>query len=245
MPKPRIVITGMGQVTPLGTGVEKNWEAVCQGRSGIKTIEHFDVSDLSTKIAGYVDFAPEQFMGKQDIRRTDAFIHFALGCSAMAMEDSGLIVNTENAHRVGVLIGTGMGGLQTFEDAFHILEKKGTDRVSPFHIPAIIDNLASGRVAIKYGAKGPNLCVVTACSAGTHSIGQGYRLILHGYADAVIAGGTEASVSRLGLAGFCAMRALSKRNDSPEEASRPFDKERDGFVMGEGAGVLVLAYIAR
>jgi len=231
----------MGLVTPLGTGVEKNWEGVCQGRSGIRRIRHFEVSDIASQIAGLVpDFDPGAFMEKKEIRRTDPFIRFAMVCSSTALRDSGLEINSSNAGRIGVVIGSGMGGLQSIENGMDVLREKGPDRISPFLVPMVIANLAAGRVAIDLGAKGPNLCFTTACTAGTHSLGHAYRLIRHGHADAVIAGGSEACVSRFGMVAFCAMRALSKRNDEPEKASRPFDKDRDGFVIGEGAGILIL-----
>jgi len=237
----RVVVTGLGLITPVGLNLEENWTSIINGRSGIRRIEHFDVSDLSCQIAGLVtDFDASQYIEKKEIKRIDPFIQFALAASSQAMEDAGLTITDENAHRVAVVVGSGMGGLQTFELGKEILHDKGPSRISPFHLPSTIANLATGRIAIRYGAKGPNFCIVTACSAGTHSIGHGYRLIRHGYADAVISGGTEACVTRLSLAGFCAMRALTKQNDPPEEACRPFDKDRDGFIMGEGAGVLIL-----
>ena len=237
----RVVVTGMGQVTPLGVGMETNWEALCRGRSGIRKISHFDVSDIASQIAGIVTgFDPEKFLDKKEIRRTDPFIHYAMASSFLALQDAGLEINSENAGRVGVVIGSGMGGLKSIEDHHNRLLAKGPDRISPFLIPMIIANLAPGRVAIQTGAKGPNLCFSTACTAGTHSLGHSFRLIRHGYADAIISGGAEACVTRLGMVGFCAMRALSRRNNAPEEASRPFEKDRDGFVIGEGAGVLIL-----
>ena len=237
----RVVVTGMGLITPLGVGVEENWKALCEGRSGIRKITRFQVSDLPSQVAGMVtDFDPGRFLDRKEARRMDPFIQYAMVASILAVEDSGFVINEENAHRVGVVIGSGMGGLQTMEQAMDVVHDKGPDRISPFHVPMVIANLAPGQVAIHFGATGPNLCITTACSSGTHSIGHGFRLIRHGYSDAVIAGGTEASVTRMGVAGFCAMRALSKRNDPPEAASRPFEKDRDGFVMGEGAGIVVL-----
>jgi len=231
----------MGLLTPLGVGLEQNWQMLVQGRTGIHRVERFDVSDLPAQMAGVVTgFDPLRYMEKKEVKSTDPFIQFALAASAMALEDSGLVIDAGNAFRVGVLIGSGMGGLQTIEKGYDVFYEKGPDRMSPFFIPNIIANLAPGRVAIQHGIKGPNLCIVTACSAGTHSLGHGYRLIGWGHADAVLAGGTEACVTRMGIAGFCGMRALSRRNHDPEGASRPFDKERDGFVIGEGAGVLVL-----
>jgi len=237
----RVVVTGMGLVTPLGIGVDRNWEALCKGRSGISGIDRFEVSDLACQIAGLVrDFDPEQFMDKKEVRRTDPFVHFALAASALAAQDAGTFIRNGNADRVGVMIGTGFGGLQTCESAYHVLQKKGPGRMSPFYIPMIIPNLAPGQIAIRFGAKGPNLCFSTACSASTHSVGHAYRLIRDGEADAMIAGGSEAAVTRLAVSAFAAMRALSRRNDDPEGACRPFERDRDGFVMGEGAGVLIL-----
>jgi 3-oxoacyl-[acyl-carrier-protein] synthase II len=231
----------LGLLTPLGVGVEQNWERICRGDPGIHKVERFDVSDLPSQMAGIVSgFDPHRYMEKKEVKSTDPFIQFALAASAMAVEDAGLVISPENEYRVGVLIGSGMGGLQTIEKGYDTFYSKGPDRMSPFFVPNIIANLAPGRVAIQHGIKGPNLCIVTACSAGTHSVGHGYRLIREGHADTVLAGGTEACVTRIGIAGFCAMRALSRRNDSPETASRPFEKDRDGFVIGEGAGVLIL-----
>ena len=237
----RVVVTGMGLVTPLGIGVEQNWEALCKGRSGIRRIDRFDVSDLSCQIAGLVsEFDPEQFMDRKEVRRTDPFVHFGLAASVLAVEDTGSFIRSGNADRVGVVFGTGFGGLQTCEHAYGVLQNKGPARMSPFYVPMIIPNLAPGQIAIRFGAKGPNLCFSTACSASTHSVGHAYRLIREGEADAVIAGGAEAAVTRLGVSAFAAMRALSRRNDDPEGACRPFERDRDGFVMGEGAGVLIL-----
>jgi 3-oxoacyl-[acyl-carrier-protein] synthase II len=231
----------MGLVTPLGVGVDRNWEALCKGRSGISGIDRFDVSDLACQIAGLVrDFDPLQFMDKKEVRRTDPFVHFALAASVLAAQDAGTFIRNGNADRVGVVLGTGFGGLQTCESAYHVLLQKGPGRMSPFYIPMIIPNLAPGQIAIRFGAKGPNLCFSTACSASTHSVGHAYRLIREGEADAVITGGAEAAVTRLAVSAFAAMRALSTRNDDPEGACRPFERDRDGFVMGEGAGVLIL-----
>lgn len=237
----RVVITGLGMVTPLGTGIEKNWEAVCSGKSGIRPIEKFDVSSYSCQIAGQVtDFRSEDFMDKQQLRRFDIFIHYALASARMAMEDSGLKIDSKNANRVGCVTGSGLGGLTMLEHYHKVLLEKGPRRVSPFFIPGIIANMAPGQIAIEFGAKGPNLSIETACAAGCHGIGEGFRLIRDGVADAMITGGAEAVITPLALAGFCSMRALSTRNHEPEKASRPFDLERDGFVMGEGAGILVL-----
>jgi 3-oxoacyl-[acyl-carrier-protein] synthase II len=237
----RVVVTGMGLVTSLGVGVERNWEALCKGRSGIRKIDRFDVSDLACQIAGLVrDFDPEQFMDRKEVRRNDPFVHFGMAASEMAVAEAGPFIRNGNARRVGVVFGTGFGGLQTCEQAYHVLHEKGPGRMSPFYVPMIIPNLAAGQIAIRFGAKGPNLCFSTACSASTHSIGHAFRLVRDREADVVIAGGAEACVTRLGVSAFAAMRALSRRNDDPERACRPFERDRDGFVMGEGAGVLVL-----
>ena len=237
----RVVVTGLGMVTPLGTGVEKNWEAVCSGRSGIGPITKFDASLFSSRIAGEVkDFNSEDFMDKQQIRRFDIFIHYALASARMAMEDAGFSIKSSNSHRVGCVTGSGLGGLQMLEHYHSILKEKGPRRVSPFFIPGIIANMAPGQIAIEFGARGPNLSVQTACAAGTHAIGESFRLIKGDFADAMITGGSEAVITPLALAGFCNMRALSTRNDEPEKASRPFELNRDGFIMSEGAGILVI-----
>jgi len=239
--KRRVVITGLGMVTPLGTGVQKNWEAVCAGRSGIKLIEKFDVTDFPTKIAGEVrDFRSEDFMDKQSVRRFDVFVHYAVASARIAMEDSGLKIDSQNHHRVGSITGSGLGGLSMLEHYHSVLVDQGPRRVSPFFIPGIIANMAPGQIAIEFGVMGPNLSIETACAASGHAIGESYRLIKEGKADAMITGGSEAVVRPLALAGFCSMRALSTRNEEPEKASRPFDLNRDGFVMAEGSGILVL-----
>ena len=239
--KRRVVVTGLGLITPLGTGVEKTWSALCAGRSGIARITRFDPADQDCRIAGEVkDFEPGDYMEKKDIKKMDAFIHFAVGASLMAVEDAGLKITEENADRVGVYIGSGIGGLPAIEHYHKILLEKGPGRVSPFFIPMVIINLASGQVSMRLGARGPNSCAVTACATGNHCIGDAFRIIQHGEADAMVAGGAEAAITPLGVAGFAAAKALSTRNAEPERASRPFDKERDGFVLGEGAGVVVL-----
>ncbi|WP_447977820.1 beta-ketoacyl-ACP synthase II [Candidatus Nitrospira bockiana] len=237
----RVVVTGIGLVTPLGTGLEKTWKALCAGESGITRITRFDPTDYSTQIAGEVkDFDPAAFIEKKEIKKMDLFIHYAVGASQLAVDDAGLKVSPENAERVGVYIGSGIGGLSSIEHYHKVLQEKGPDRVSPFFIPMVIINLASGQVAIRLGARGPNSCAVTACATGNHCIGDAFRLIQRGDADAMVAGGAEAAITPLGVAGFGAARALSRRNDEPTRASRPFDRDRDGFVLGEGAGVLVL-----
>ncbi|MEE9419650.1 MAG: beta-ketoacyl-ACP synthase II [Desulfatiglandaceae bacterium] len=237
----RVVVTGLGMATPLGTGVEKNWEAVCTGKSGIGPITKFDASPFQSQIAGEVtDFRSEDFMAKQQIRRFDIFIHYAVASARMAMEDSGLKIDSSNAHRVGSITGSGLGGLTMLLHNHKVLLEKGPRRISPFFIPGIIANMAPGQIAIEFGAKGPNISIETACAASCHAVGEAFRLIREGVSDAIIAGGSEAVVNPLALGGFCSMRALSTRNDEPEKASRPFDLDRDGFVMGEGAGMLIL-----
>ncbi|MBI2878067.1 MAG: beta-ketoacyl-ACP synthase II [Candidatus Tectomicrobia bacterium] len=237
----RIVVTGLGLVTPLGMGVERNWERACRGETGIGRISRFDPSDLPCQIAGEVEgFDPADYMDKKEIKKMDFFIHYALAAASMAMEDSGLKVPDEEAERMGVLVGVGLGGLPAMEKYHELLLEGGHRKVSPFFIPMLIANLASGQVSIRYGLKGPNSCVATACASGAHAIGDSLRLIQRGEADVMVAGGAEATITPLAIAGFASMRALSGRNEEPTRASRPFDKERDGFVMGEGAGILIL-----
>jgi beta-ketoacyl-acyl-carrier-protein synthase II len=237
----RIVVTGLGLVTPLGTGVEKTWKALCAGESGIARITRFDPTGYDAQIAGEVkDFDPAQFIEKKEIKKMDTFIHYAVGASQLAVDDAMLKVAPEEATRVGVYIGSGIGGLGSIEHYHDVLKEKGPGRVSPFFIPMTIINLASGQVAIRLGAKGPNSCAVTACATGNHCIGDAYRLIQRGDADVMIAGGAEAAITPLGVAGFASAKALSFRNNEPTKASRPFDKDRDGFVLGEGAGVVVI-----
>jgi len=239
--KKRVVITGLGIVSPLGVGVETNWEALIAGRSGVVPITKFDASHHKTQIAGEVkDFRSEDFLSRKDIKRLDLFVHYAIAAARMAMEDSRLNVNEANADKIGCVLGTGLGGLNSLEACHSILLNKGPDRITPSFIPALIANMAPGQVSIEYGLKGPNLCFSTACSAGTHAIGESFRLIQSGKAVAMLGGGTEATITGLGVAGFNAMRAISTRNDEPEKASRPFERDRDGFVMAEGAGILVL-----
>ena len=240
-PARRVVVTGLGLVTPLGTGVEKTWKALCAGESGIGRITRFDPSGYDAQIAGEVkDFDPAQFIEKKEIKKMDTFIHYAVGASQLAVDDASLKVSPEEATRVGVYIGSGIGGLGSIEHYHDVLKEKGPGRVSPFFIPMTIINLASGQVAIRVGAKGPNSCAVTACATGNHCIGDAYRLIQRDDADVMIAGGAEAAITPLGVAGFASAKALSFRNNEPAKASRPFDKDRDGFVLGEGAGVVVL-----
>ena len=237
----RVVVTGMGLVTPLDVGVPRTWEKLCQGISGIAPISRFDASKYPVRIAGEVkNFDPANYIEKKEIKKMDTFIHYAIAASQEAMDDSKLLVTQENADRVGVYIGAGIGGLPAIEHYHKILLERGPERVSPFFIPMVIINLASGQVAIRFGAQGPNACTVTACATGNHCIGDGFRLIQRGEADAMIVGGTESTICPTGVAGFAAAKALSRRNDEPEKASRPFDKNRDGFVIGEGAGVLII-----
>lgn len=237
----RVVVTGVGVVSPLGTGNGKNWDALLAGKSGIAPITRFDASDLPVKIAGEVkDFVAEDFIDKKEIKKMDLFIQYSLAAAQFAMEDSGLVINEENAERVGVLVGAGLGGLPAIERYHSALEDGGYKKISPFFIPMLIINLAPGHISIKYGAKGPNLSSVSACATGTHSIGDAYHMIKRGDADAMIAGGTESTVTPLGIGGFAVMKALSTNNDDPTGASRPFDKGRDGFVLAEGAGIVVL-----
>ena len=237
----RVVVTGLGLVTPLGTGVEKTWKALCAGESGIRRISRFDPTGYDAQIAGEVtDFDPARFIEKKEIKKMDTFIHYAVGAAQLAVEDAGLKVAPEEATKVGVYIGSGIGGLGSIEHYHDVLKEKGPGRVSPFFIPMTIINLASGQVAIRIGAKGPNSCAVTACATGNHCIGDAYRLIQRGDADVMVAGGAEAAVTPLGVAGFASAKALSFRNDEPTRANRPFDKDRDGFVLGEGAGVVVI-----
>ena len=237
----RVVVTGVGLVTPLGTGVEKNWSALIEGRSGIGPITRFDAKDFPSRIAGEVrDFRAEDHIEKKEIKKMDLFIQYAMAAADMAIGSSRLTIDDANAPAVGVVIGVGLGGLPTIEEYHSVYLESGLRRISPFMIPKLIANMAPGQIAMKYGAKGVNYTPTSACSSGAHAVGEAARMIRHGYQDVVICGGAEACISATGVAGFVAMRALSTRNDEPERASRPFDKGRDGFVMGEGAGVLVL-----
>jgi 3-oxoacyl-[acyl-carrier-protein] synthase II len=237
----RVVITGLGLITPIGIGVHESWAALCAGKSGIGEITRFDASNFDTKIAGEVkDFHPEDFLSKKEAKRTQPFIAYAVAAARMAMEDSGIQINSTNENRIGVLTGCGLGGLQILEQTSKVLEKKGPKRVSPFFIPMLIGNMAPGMISIYFGAKGPNASIATACAAGTHAIGDAYKIIKRGGADAMITGGMESVITPTCVAGFNAMRALSTRNDVPEKASRPFDTDRDGFVVGEGCGILIL-----
>jgi 3-oxoacyl-[acyl-carrier-protein] synthase II len=241
MDKRRVVITGVGMITPLGIGVEQSWSGLLAGRSGIGKITQFDAANFPTRIAGEVaGFNPEEYIEPKEIKKMDRFIHFALAAAQMAMNDSGLKITDENAERAGVIVGSGIGGLRSIEHYHSVLLEKGPRRITPFFIPMLVVNLASGQISIRFGAKGPNSAVATACATGSHAIGDAFKIIQRGDADAMIAGGTEAVITPLGIGGFNAMKALSTRNDEPEKASRPFDMDRDGFIMGEGAGVVIL-----
>jgi 3-oxoacyl-[acyl-carrier-protein] synthase II len=240
-PKRRVVVTGVGLVSAVGIGTEETWEGLVAGRSGIGSITRFDASEFSVRIAGEVKgFDPLRFVEKKDVKKMDVFIQYALAAASFAMEDSGLAITPDNADRVGVFIGSGIGGFATIEREHKVLLESGPRRISPFFIPAIIINLAAGQVSIRFGAKGPNSATATACSASAHAIGDAMKIIERGDADAMIAGGTEAAITPMAVGGFAAMRALSTRNDEPERASRPFERDRDGFVVGEGSGVVIL-----
>ena len=239
--KRRVVVTGLGLVLPNGIGVEEAWRNTCEGVSGIGRITRFDTDQFDTKIAGEVKgFNPEDYVERKEVRRMDLFIQYAIAASEMAVEDSGLEIDEDISDRVGVIIGTGLGGLPTIEEYHKVLLEKGPNRITPFFIPKLIANMASGYVAMHCKARGPNTCVVTACATGAHCIGDAFRAIHYGDADAIIAGGTEANITPLCVGGFNVMKAISTRNGEPEKACRPFDKERDGFVISEGAGVLIL-----
>jgi 3-oxoacyl-[acyl-carrier-protein] synthase II len=237
----RVVVTGMGLVIPIGIGVETAWKNVCEGKSGIGPLTRFDTNGFETKIAGEVkNFNPELTIDKKEIKKMDLFIQYSLAATKEALEDAKLTITAENSERTGVIVGTGLGGLPSIERYHKILLEKGPGRISPFFIPMLIANLASGHIAIQFGAKGPNTCVVTACATGGHCIGNAFRAIVYGDAETMIAGGTEANITPLTIGGFNAMKAISTRNDEPEKACRPFEKNRDGFVVAEGAGILIL-----
>ena len=240
--KRRVVVTGLGIVSPLGLGLKENETALFEGRSGVDFIKTFTPDEnFPVKIAGEVKgFDPEKYIDHKEIKKMDRFIHYAVACSQMALEDSGFEINEQNAERVGVIVGVGLGGLPAIEKYHDIFKARGVKKITPFFIPMLIANLASGQVSITFGAKGPNSCVVTACATGPHSIGEAARFIQYGDADVMFAGGTESVITPLCVGGFNAAKALSTRNDDPQGASRPFDKDRDGFVIGEGGGVLIL-----
>ena len=237
----RVVVTGLGLVSPLGTGVETNWQALMEGRSGIRKISRFAAEGFAVRIAGEVpDFKAEDYIEAKEIKKMDLFIQYAIGAATMAMDDSGLKIDDQTAEGVGVIIGVGLCGLETIETTKEALLNGGPRKISPFFIPKVISNLAPGHVAIRYGAKGVNWTPTSACASGTHAIGEAFHLIRRGLQEAVIAGGAEATITPLAVGGFAAMKALSIRNDEPERASRPFDKDRDGFVVGEGSGMVIL-----
>lgn len=237
----RVVITGVGLVTPVGIGVDETWAAICAGKSGIGPITRFDTKEYKTKIAGEVKgFDPLDFMEKKDAKRTQPYIAFAVAAAKMALADAGLSINSSNCDRIGVASGCGLGGLSLLEHEAQKLDRVGPKRISPFFIPTIIGNMAAGMISIQTGARGPNLSMATACAAGSHAVGDAFKLVQTGVADAMIAGGVEAVISPCCIAGFGAMKALSTRNEQPEKASRPFDRDRDGFVVGEGSGMLLL-----
>jgi 3-oxoacyl-[acyl-carrier-protein] synthase II len=236
-----VVVTGVGLISPVGIGTEATWGALLAGRSGVGPITRFDAAAYPTRIAAEVKgFDPTDYVEKKDVKKSDTFIHYAIAAAGFALADSGLAIDGGNAERVGVIIGSGIGGLPLIEQMDRILIERGPDRVSPFFIPGLIVNMAAGQVSIRTGAKGPNSAPCTACTTGLHAIGDAFREVQDGRADAMIAGGSEAVITQLAVAGFAAMRALSTRNDEPERASRPWDRDRDGFVIGEGAGILVL-----
>lgn len=245
-PDRRVVVTGIGLVSPLGTGTDKNWQALLRGESGIAPLSRFDVARYSTRFGGEAkDFDPLLFIDRKEVRKMDLFIRFAMAAAQLAVEDSGLPPGDLQSDRAGVYVGSGIGGLGSIEENHKVLLEKGPDRVSPFFLIQTIINEASGQISIRYGAKGPNCANATACSTGTHAVGDSSRMIARGDADIMIAGGAEAPLTPLSLAGFTSIKALSERNDEPAKASRPFDAQRDGFVMGEGAGILILEELGR
>lgn len=242
----RVVVTGIGLVSPLGIGTEVTWAGLLQGKSGIAEVTSFDTTGITSRIAGEVlDFEPALYMKRKDVKKADRFIQLAMAAAQFAMESSGLVIDDSNAKRTGVAIGTGIGGLPLIERMHDVLKAKGPERISPFFIPGLIVNMAAGQVSIRYGARGPNTAPATACTTGLHAVGDAFRQIQLGFADAMITGGTESVLTPLAVGGFCAMRALSSRNDEPEKASRPWDRDRDGFVIGEGSGVVILEELER
>src|SRR5438132_2374628 len=237
----RVVVTGVGLVTALGTGTEETWKALCEGRSGVTRITRFDATQFPTQIAAEIkDFDPLRWFDKKDIKKMDSFIHYAVAAADGAMKQAGLTINSDLAERTGVFIGSGIGGFTIIEREHQAFLEGGPRKISPFFIPSSIINLAAGQVSIRFGAKGPNSAPCTACSSGAHAVGDAFRVLSRGDADVMICGGSEAAVTPMGVGGFAAMRALSTRNEEPQRASRPFDKDRDGFVVGEGAGVLII-----
>ncbi len=242
----RVVVTGIGLVTPVGVGIEENWSNLMAGKSGIAPITRFDATDYASRIAGEVkNFHPEDFIPKKELRKMDRFLQYGLGAARQAFEDAALTVPAQEAHRAGVIMGCGLGGLATIEEFHKVLLDSGPRKVSPFFIPMILGNMASGFISIYHGAKGPNLSIQTACAAGTHAIGEAYHMVRDGIVDIMATGGVESTITPLAVSGFNAMRALSTRNDEPEKASRPFERDRDGFVLGEGCAVLILEELNR
>ncbi len=241
MSKRRVVVTGLGMITPLGNNVSETWESILKGRSGIAPLDHFDTTDFTVRIGGSIkDLALDDYIPRKDQKKMDTFIHYGIAAGVQAIEDSGLDLDKEDTNRIGVAIGSGIGGLPGIEKGIELFHSGGPRRISPFYVPSNIINMISGHLSIMYGFKGPNFSIVTACTTGTHNIGDAARLIEYGDAEVMVAGGAEMATSRTGLAGFAAARALSTRNDDPESASRPWDKDRDGFVLSDGAGVMVL-----
>jgi 3-oxoacyl-[acyl-carrier-protein] synthase II len=239
--KKRVVVTGMGAVTPLGIGVNTFWQNLITGKSGIVPVSRFDTSELLTKIAGEVkDFVPTSYMEKKEARRMDRFTQFAVAGARMALDDAKIDLEKFDKDRIGVVLGSGIGGMETLEEQIEVKRVKGPGRVSPFFIPMMISNMAAGQIAIVFGVSGPNITVVTACASATNAIGEAFKMIQNGMADMIITGGTEAAITPMAFAGFCSLKAMSRCNDLPERASRPFDKNRDGFIMGEGSGILIL-----
>jgi 3-oxoacyl-[acyl-carrier-protein] synthase II len=239
--KKRVVVTGLGMISPLGSTVEDSWKGILAGKSSVSLIDHFDASDISCRICSHVkNFDPLPYMSEKEARKKDLFIQYGIAAAVEAIKDSGLTVTEENAHRIGLAIGSGIGGLPMIEKCHSVLLESGPRRISPFFIPGVIINMIAGNLSIMYGMRGPNVAVVTACTTGTHNIGLAARTIAYGDADIMVAGGSEMATTRLGISGFASMRALSTRNDAPEKASRPWDKDRDGFVLGDGAGIIVL-----
>lgn len=239
--KNRVVVTGLGIISPIGTGKSAYWEGLKNGRSGVKPIDRFDVSDYPTKIAATVDdFKAVDYIDRKEAKRMDRFTQFAVAGAKMAVEDAGIDLAGMNLEKAGVSFSTGIGGMETLETQFKVISEKGVSKMSPFYIPMMISNIAAGHISMTYGLKGPNLTYVAACAASSHAIGEGFKILQRGDADLLVAGGSEAAITPSALGGFCAMRALSTRNDDPEKASRPFDQQRDGFVMAEGCGVVIL-----
>lgn len=239
--KKRVVVTGLGAVTPIGIGTDAFWQALLSGKSGITTVTRFDASEYATQIAGEVkDFDPANYIDKKEAKRMDRFTQFAIAGAKMALEDSGINLEQVDRERVGTIIGSGIGGMETLHDQYKVLFEKGPNRISPFFVPMMIANMAAGQTSITFGLHGPCTCVVTACATGTNAIGEAFRIIQYGDADVMVCGGTEATISPAALAGFCSAKAMTTSNAEPEKASRPFDRDRDGFVMGEGAGIVVL-----